>query len=164
MEDMFKEEMRDEEVSKKDKIINSKGVKKVGGFISEFKEFISRGSVLDLAVGMIIGTAFTAIVNSLVKDVFTPFIGMILAGVNFQNLGVTIPWGNKPYLNFGNFIQAIITFLITAFCIFIFIKLINAFERKKKAEEEENKAEAPTPEDILLLREIRDLLQKENSK
>ncbi|MBQ1536525.1 MAG: large conductance mechanosensitive channel protein MscL, partial [Ruminococcus sp.] len=63
------------------------------GFIKEFKEFISRGSVLDMAVGIIIGGAFTAIVKSLVEDIFTPFLGMILAGVNFKSLSVTIPWG-----------------------------------------------------------------------
>ena len=66
------------------------------GFIKEFKEFISRGSVLDMAVGIIIGGAFTAIVKSLVEDIFTPILGMILAGINFKSLSITIPWGSKP--------------------------------------------------------------------
>ena len=122
------------------------------GFIKEFKEFISRGSVLDMAVGIIIGGAFTAIVKSLVEDIFTPFLGMILAGVNFKSLSVTIPWGNKPTIMYGLFIEAIVTFLLTALCVFIMIKAINRF-RKKKEEE----PEAPDPQ-LVLLTEIRDLL------
>ena len=143
-----------------DDIKNNKGVKKVGGVLGEFKTFISRGNVIDLAVGVIIGGAFTSIVNSLVKDILMPIIGMILAGVNFNNLGFTIPWGNKPYINVGNFIQTVITFLITAACVFILVKFINALNRKKK---EEEKPEKPVvSEDIALLTEIRDLLAKNN--
>ncbi len=133
-----------------------KKVKGAGSLIGEFKAFISRGNVLDMAVGVIIGGAFTAIVNSLVADIFTPVIGMILVGVNFNNLGVTIPWGNKPYINFGSFIQNIITFLLTALCLFIIIKAINSFKRKEEAKP----AEPPKPTtDQLLLTEIRDLLR-----
>lgn len=133
-----------------------KKVKGAGSLIGEFKAFISRGNVLDMAVGVIIGGAFTAIVNSLVADIFTPVIGMILVGVNFNNLGVTIPWGNKPYINFGSFIQNIITFLLTALCLFIIIKTINSFKRKEEAKP----AEPPKPTtDQLLLTEIRDLLR-----
>ncbi len=132
------------------------GVKKAGGFAKEFKAFISRGNVVDMAVGVIIGGAFTAIVNSLVADIFTPLIGMALAGVNFNELGVTIPWGNQPYINFGSFIQSVITFLLTALCLFAIIKFINAFKRK----EEEKPAEPPKPtKDQELLTEIRDLLK-----
>ena len=123
------------------------------GFFAEFKKFISRGSVIDMAVGVIVGGAFTAIVNSLVNDILMPVIGMILAGVNFQNLSVTIPWGNKPVLLFGSFIQAIITFLLTALCVFILVKIINSIHKKKAAT-------PPAPAaDVVLLTEIRDLLK-----
>lgn len=134
------------------------------GFIHEFKEFISRGNVVDLAVGVIVGGAFTSIVNSLVGDIFTPVIGMILAGVNFENLGVTIPWGNQPYINIGAFIQSVVSFLLTAFCIFLIVKFINAF-KKKEAEKpaEPPKAPEPTKEEILLT-EIRDLLKEQQNK
>ena len=73
----------------------------VKSFIGEFREFIARGNVLDMAVGVVVGGAFTAIVNALVENILMPFIGMILAGVNFANLVVTIPWGNKPVINFS---------------------------------------------------------------
>lgn len=138
--------------------------------IAEFKEFIARGNVVDMAVGVIIGGAFTSIVNSLVNDIFTPFLGMILAGVNFDSLGITIPWGNRPYINIGNFIQCIISFLLTAICVFAIVKVINAVRNntlgKKK---EEPKPEAPKPEpaptkEELLLAEIRDLLKEQQNK
>ncbi len=137
--------------------------KNAGGVVKEFKEFISKGNVLDMAVGVIIGGAFTAIVNSLVNDIFTPLIGTVLAGVNFNNLGITIPWGNQPYINFGSFLQNVISFLLTAVCLFAVIKFINAFKRKQ----EEKPAEPPKPTvDQELLTEIRDLLkaQADNQK
>ena len=140
------------------------------GIVAEFKEFIARGNVVDMAVGVIIGGAFTSIVNSLVNDIFTPFLGMILAGVNFDSLGITIPWGNRPYINIGSFIQCIISFLLTAICVFAIVKVINAVRNntlgKKK---EEPKPEAPKPEpaptkEELLLAEIRDLLKEQQNK
>ena len=132
--------------------------KKAFTLAKEFKDFISRGNVLDMAVGVIVGGAFTSIVNSLVNDIFTPFLGMLLAGVNFDTLVVTIPWGNNPQLLFGNFIQAIISFLLTALCVFIIVKLVNGFHRKKKEEH----APPPKPDpQIVLLTEIRDLLKTE---
>lgn len=128
--------------------------------VKEFKEFISRGNVLDMAVGVIVGGAFTSIVNSLVNDIFTPFLGMLLAGINFDNLGVVIPWGNRPYINFGSFIQAVISFLLTALCVFAIVKLVNGFRRKK----EEAPAPPPKPDpQLVLLTEIRDLLKAEQS-
>lgn len=134
-------------------------------FVGEFKTFISRGSVIDLAVGVVVGGAFTAIVNALVDSILMPIIGMILAGINFADLTVTIPWGNKPVINFGAFISAVITFLITAFCVFLIVKLVNALQNIKKKEEtvEEEEKEAVAA-DIALLTEIRDLLkaQEEN--
>ncbi len=141
----------------------SKGKGAIKGFFGEFKEFISRGNVVDMAVGVIIGGAFTAIVNSLVGDIFTPFIGMILAGINFNDMILTIPWGNKPQLNFGNFIQAIISFLLTAFCLFMVIKAINAFKRKGEAEAKEEEPPAPSNEEVLLT-EIRDLLKEQKER
>lgn len=129
---------------------------KTTGFFAEFKKFISRGNVIDMAVGVIVGGAFTAIVNSLVNDILMPLIGMVLAGINFKDLSVTIPWGNKPVLLFGSFIQAVITFLLTAFCVFILVKIINSLHKKK----EEAPPAPPAPaEDIVLLTEIRDLLK-----
>lgn len=141
------------------KIIETSAIKKAGGFIGEFKKFISRGNVMDMAVGVIVGGAFTAIVNSLVSDILMPFIGMILAGVNFNNLGFTIPYGNKPYINLGGFLQAIITFLLTAMCVFILIKVLNSFNKKK---EEPKPAEPVISDDVKLLTEIRDLLKNGN--
>ena len=127
------------------------------GLLAEFKAFINKGNVIDLAVGVIIGAAFGAIINSLVDDMIMPFVGMILAGINFNDLGVTIPWGNHPYINFGSFIQAIIVFLITALCVFALIKIIGIFYKKEKKDPE------PTKEEKLLM-EIRDLLKEQNKK
>ena len=127
------------------------------GLLAEFKAFINKGNVVDLAVGVIIGAAFGAIINSLVDDMIMPFVGMILAGINFNDLGVTIPWGNHPYINFGSFIQAIIVFLITALCVFALIKIIGIFYKKEKKDPE------PTKEEKLLM-EIRDLLKEQNKK
>ena len=134
----------------------AKQAKNAGGIAKEFKQFISKGNVVDMAVGVIIGGAFTAIVNSLVADIFTPLIGTLLVGVNFNDLGITIPWGNNPYINFGSFIQNVITFLLTAACLFAIIKFINAFKRKEEAKP----AEPPKPtKEEELLTEIRDLLK-----
>lgn len=136
---------------------------KVGGVFEEFKLFISRGNVMDLAVGVIVGGAFTSIVNSLVGDILMPIIGMVLAGVNFADLGFYIPWGNQPYINIGSFLQAVITFLLTAACVFGIVKFINSLNRKKKekpAEEAEVPVEPELSQEAALLLEIRDLLAK----
>lgn len=119
----------------------------------EFKEFISKGNVIDLAVGVVIGGAFGKIVSSLVDDIIMPLVGIIIGGINFSELKVTI---GDAKLSYGMFIQNIIDFLIVAACIFVFIKFINKFKRKKEEE-------APAPkkdEQIVLLEEIRDLLKK----
>ena len=129
--------------------------------ISEFKEFIARGSVIDLAVGMIVGSAFTKIVTSLVNDVLMPAIGVILGGIDFTNLTLKF---RDATIYYGNFIQNIIDFLIVAFCIFMFVKVINALTRNAKKKEEkieEEIAEAKSDE-VILLEEIRDLLKKKN--
>lgn len=129
---------------------------KIKSVIDEFKQFISKGNVLDLAVGVIIGGAFTTIVTSLVEDIIMPLVGTILAGVNFNDLGVRIPWGNRPFINIGNFIQAIIVFLLTAICVFGIVKIIGIFYKREKP------VAKPT-KDQELLTEIRDLLKEQNS-
>ena len=106
-----------------------KGLK---GVVGEFKEFISKGNVLDMAVGLIVGSAFTAIVNSLVDDILMPVIGTVLVGINFSSLGITIPWGNHPFIAIGSFLNTIITFLLTALCVFLIVKTMNIFRRKQE--------------------------------
>lgn len=111
-------------------------------FTGEFKEFISRGNVIDMAVGMIIGAAFTAIIKSLVDDIFNPLLGLVLGKVNLTELKVQL--GNtEAYLTYGNFLNAIITFLLTAFALFFVIKLINGIRNIGKKKKEEAPA-APT--------------------
>ena len=126
--------------------------------MNEFKEFIAKGDVMSMAVGIIIGGAFTAIVNSLVGDVITPFLGVITGGIDFTAISITVGEAN---IMIGNFIQAIITFLLTAFVIFSIMKVINGLSRKKEEEPVEEVTEEPAApsEDILLLMEIRDLLK-----
>ena len=136
-------------------------MKKIKGFMSEFKKFISRGNVIDMAVGVIIGTSFTAIVNSLVKDVLMPVIGMLFGGIDFTGLKyvITPAAGDIPEaaIYYGNFIQNVVNFLLVAFVIFSLIKLLSALQKKK---EEEAPAAPPAPaEDIVLQTEIRDLLK-----
>ena len=116
-------------------------MKKGKGFLTEFKKFILRGNVLDMAVGVIIGGAFTAIVTSLNQDILTPLLGLI-GGTDFTHLMVALGEGEEaPVLMYGNFITAIINFLITALVIFIFIKIINGISAKFAKKEE---AVAPT--------------------
>ncbi len=123
--------------------------------IAEFKEFISKGNVLDMAVGLIVGSAFTAIVTSLVNDIFTPLIGIIIGGIGFSEMTITVGSAN---LAIGMFIQAVINFLLTAICVFAVVKVINRFRRKKPAAPPK-----PSKEEELLT-EIRDLLKKQNNK
>lgn len=139
------------------------------GFIGEFKEFISRGSVMDLAVGVIMGSAFTAIVTSLVNDIIMPAVGCIIGRINFSDLKYVVTPAAEDMaeaaIYYGNFIQSIVNFLLIALVVFSVIKLINRLRKKaeKKAEEMEKEKEAEEPnENILLLREIRDLLKREN--
>lgn len=124
-------------------------------FMSEFKEFIAKGDVMSMAVGIIIGGAFTAIVSSLVNDVITPLLGIIIGGINFT--GIVLAVGDAQ-LMVGNFIQAVITFLLTALVLFSIIKTFNAFKKKEESPAPE---EPPAPPaDIQLLTEIRDLLKE----
>lgn len=137
------------------------------GFIAEFKEFISRGNVLDMAVGIIIGAAFTAIVTSLVEDILSPVIGYLIGGVDFSKFSYTLPAlidGMEPAkIKYGVFIQAVVSFLLTALAVFCLLKVINKFNRKKDEEpEEEEPATEPEPtKEEILLTEIRDLLKEQ---
>lgn len=118
-------------------------MKKEKGFLSEFKKFIMRGNVMDMAVGVIVGGAFTAIVTSLNKDILTPLLG-IFGGIDFSNLMVKLGSGeNAPVLMYGNFITAVINFIITAFVIFCLVKGINSLNERFSKKEEETPA-APT--------------------
>lgn len=121
----------------------------------EFKEFISKGNVIDMAVGVIIGAAFGKIVTSLVNDILMPVIGVLLGGLNFSMLSIDI---GSSKIMYGQFIQSIVDFLIIAACIFTIIKLIEKLKKNDKVEE----ATAPVvkSEDVKLLEEIRDLLKK----
>lgn len=120
--------------------------------LKEFKEFISKGNALDLAIGVIIGGAFGAIVTSIVSDIFMPVIGIILGGIDFSGLSITI---GSAVILYGKFIQAGINFLIIAFVLFMIIKAINNFRTEK---EEEPAPPEPSKEELLLT-EIRDLLK-----
>ncbi len=122
--------------------------------LKEFKTFISKGNVVDLAVGVIIGSAFGKIVSSLVNDILMPIIGIIIGGIDFSNLTIQI---KDATIKYGVFIQNIIDFLIVAFCIFIFIKLINKVSKK-----EEEKKEKVVSEETEILKEIRDILKEKN--
>lgn len=138
------------------------------GMLKEFKEFAMRGSVIDLAVGVIIGGAFGKITTSLVNDVMMPVLGLVLGKINFANLFVALNGevypslqaakdAGAPILTYGVFINAIVDFIIVAFALFLFIKALNSMKRKEEAAPA---APAAPPADIALLTEIRDLLKK----
>ena len=143
------------------------------GFMKEFKEFAMKGSVLDMAIGVVIGGAFGKIVTSLVNDIIMPLVGALLGHVDFTTQAVTLRQAImngdevvKPAvtLGYGNFIQVTVDFLIVALCIFLAIKAINKAKNLAKKEEEapaEPEAPAPKPDDVVLLEEIRDLLKKQ---
>lgn len=134
-------------------------------FMKEFKEFISKGNVMDMAVGIIIGSAFTAIVTSLVNDIIMPLFGYIFGGINFSDLKVTLVEATEEaegvFWNYGAFIQAIINFLLIALCVFIIVKQINKLKDlvSKKEEEPEEEAEPELSDEAKLLTEIKELLQ-----
>jgi large conductance mechanosensitive channel len=125
--------------------------------LKEFKEFALRGNVMDLAVGVVIGAAFNAIVTSLVADIFMPIIGIVTGGLNFSGISYTF---GKATIAYGKFIQATFVFIITAFALFLFVKTINRLKRK---EEVKPTVPAEPPADVKLLTEIRDLLKKQNA-
>ncbi len=129
--------------------------------LKEFKEFAMRGNVIDLAVGVIIGGAFGKIVSSLVNDILMPVFGFILSGIDLSDLNFVIKpaSGDVPEVAilYGSFIQSVVDFLIIAFSIFCFIKLLSLW--KKKEEEKESPASDDPPREVVLLEEIRDLLK-----
>ena len=129
-------------------------------FFSEFKEFAIKGNALDLAIGVIIGGAFKTIVDSLVNDCFMPAVGMLIGGYDFTKLTLKV---GEASIAYGNLIQNIVNFLITALCLFLFVKGVNRLKRKKEVEEVVEE-EPKKPEDIALLEEIRDALKELNNK
>lgn len=144
-------------VKKNSKEFTNEIKEKGGKTFKEFKEFISKGNIVDLAVGVIIGGAFSKIVTSLVNDIIMPLIGIIIGGIDFTNLSFKI---KDATVSYGVFIQNVLDFLIVAVCIFIFVKLINKLNRKKEEPKEKLKEEPKKSDEVLLLEEIRDLLKK----
>ncbi len=137
----------------------NKEIKKLKKSANDFKTFISRGNVVDMAVGVIVGGAFGKIVSSLVNDIIMPIIGIILGGHDFSNLSIKVGEANIKY---GVFIQTIIDFLIISFCIFMMVKLFEKLKKKEKVEEQEEKSKKT--DEVILLEEIRDLLKQKNKK
>lgn len=127
----------------------------MSGFIAEFKAFAMKGNVVELAVAVIIGAAFGKIVSSLVDNIVMPLFGVVLGGINFENLSFEV--GNAT-VTYGVFLQRVVDFLIIAFVIFLAVKAINNFKRKEEEKPPEEKTVEPA-EDIKLLTEIRDLLK-----
>ena len=119
----------------------------------EFKKFAMRGNVIDLAVAVVLGAAFTAIVNSLVNDIFMPLLGIVIGGIDFSNLKVSVLGVDVLY---GNFLQQVVSFFLIAIALFLIVKVINRLQREKEVEEKAT----PTPsKEEQLLTEIRDLLK-----
>lgn len=149
--------------------ITTKTTTIMGKFINEFKEFAIKGNALDMAVGVIIGGAFGKIVTSIVDDLIMPPIGWLIGGVNFSDLKVTLPAEKiadglemqSATINYGDFVQNLIDFVIIAFCVFILVKVINKLANKKQEEPAPKPAAAPEPSsEEKLLAEIRDLLKE----
>jgi len=130
--------------------------------LSEFKDFIAKGNVMDMAVGIIIGAAFTAIVTSLVNDLITPIISLFTGGIDFSSLGIKLGDGEEAAVfAYGNFIMALINFLIIAWVVFLLVKMVNRVKEASAEEEEAAEPEAdPGPSEVDLLTEIRDQLAK----
>ena len=161
-------------LGKKQAEFNNNLRKKEPKVLKEFKEFINRGSVIDLAVGIIIGSAFTAIVNSLVNDIVMPVVSMIIGGFDFSALKLTIPAyieGVEPAtINYGSFLQAAVNFLIIGFVIFLMVRTLNKMREraeklaKKNADKKEEEIAEVQEDQTALLKEIRDLLKKQQAK
>ena len=133
--------------------------------VNEFKEFIARGNVMDMAVGVIMGSAFGKIVTSLVDNILMPIIGMILGNIDFTTLTIKVTiWDRTTAIKYGIFIQNVVDFLIVALCIFLMIKALNKLAKKIKKPEEEKEEEPKKSDETLLLEEIRDLLKKQSKE
>lgn len=146
------------------KIMDKESFKNVAGkgkgFISEFKTFILKGNVMDMAIGVIIGTAFASIVTALTED----FINPLINGIGGAEVAGKIKIYGGQYLNWGHFVTAVINFVIMAFVLFMLLKIVNKVMSIGKKKEEEEKAEPKKSNEELLLEEIRDLLKKETKK
>jgi large conductance mechanosensitive channel len=138
-----------------EKIDKEKAITKTKGLIDEFKTFVKRGNVLDLAIGVVLGTAFGKIVSSLVDNIIMPLIGIIIGGLDFSNLSIKV---GDASIKYGIFLQNVLDFIIIAFCIFLIVKALNSFLNKTK--KEETKAVPTKSEEVKLLEEIRDELKK----
>jgi large conductance mechanosensitive channel len=127
-------------------------------FFEEFKKFALRGNVVDLAVGIIIGAAFTGVTNALVNNILTPPLGLLLGGIDFSDLGVTL--AGDAVIQYGLFIEALISFTITAFALFLLVRFINRLTTRARKEQEEGTAPpAQKSSEVMLLEEIRDLMK-----
>ncbi len=134
-----------------------RGLETIEREMSEFKTFISRGNVVDMAVGVIVGGAFGKIVSSLVNDILMPLLGIVLGGLNFSNLSIQV---GEASVTYGVFLQTIIDFLIISFSIFLMIKLFEKFKKKEEPKDvQENRSE-----EVILLEEIRDLLEQKSKE
>ena len=134
-------------------------------FIKDFKEFAIKGNAVQLAVGVIIGSAFGKIVSSIVDDIIMPPLGWLIGGVDFTDLKIKLPQNPlnpdvQVTINYGNFIQATIVFIIVAFCVYLLVKGMAALSRSNKEEEKPKAAPAPSKEEVILT-EIRDLLREQ---
>jgi large conductance mechanosensitive channel len=129
-------------------------------FFKDFKEFLMRGNVLDLAIGVVIGTAFNNITNSLVNNIITPPLGLLLGRIDFKNWGLNL--GGSVNIQYGLFIQAVISFIITAFALFLLIKLVARLKRPSKAEQEAE--ETKKSAELVVLEQIRDSLKNQPSQ
>ena len=140
---------------------SEESIKKLEKGASEFKTFISKGNVVDMAVGVIIGSAFGKIVTSLVNDVLMPLIGVILGGLDFSNLSIKV---GDASIKYGSFIQSVVDFLIIALCIFTMLQILNSLKEKadKKLGHKKEEEKPKKDEQIVLLEEIRDLLKKQS--
>ena len=139
-----------------------KKTEKIKATFAEFRDFISKGNILDMAIGVIIGNSFKAIVTSLVDNIIMPLIGLILGGKSFASLSITFREANIAY---GQFIQSIVDFLIVAACLFVTLKVITTLSSLRKKKEAEEAAATPPAksDDVLLLEEIRDLLKEQKN-
>lgn len=140
-------------MAKLQKITESKKV--AAGFLGEFKDFINRGNVVDLAVGVIIGTAFGKIVSSLVENILMPIIGILMGGLNFSSLSITL---GSAHISYGLFIQNVIDFLIIAACVFVIVKFLNSIKKKPSVDEAVEDTIHYEKESLKVLEEIRDKL------
>ena len=130
---------------------------KTTGFFGEFKQFIARGNVMDMAVGVIIGGAFSAITTSLINDIIMPLLGILTGSISFAELSVSV---GGAVITCGNFVQAVLIFMVMAFVVLCLVKAMNSFHRKKEEAPAEPAAEPAPSNEEKLLTEIRDLLKK----